>query len=481
MIIYNSTIIIVMSYFVEAKMADKSYETFKQMVNLCNMPSAVFSVEKKADGTCGEIIMVATNEAFSMTGEDVEGKPYTFKIPKDPKFEEIWFEAAWENKHYHAYVDTTRLYGYWTEDIIIPLAHDEDSNIGYCQFMYNLTQQMDSGKYSIIAPDISSFVIRTCLNLRKEDDFYSAMETVTKDLRDFTDSFAASIMSISRELDCFEIISANVRNSAMDLFELFEKIPYEIVESWEALVSNTDCIIIRNEQDMKAIEAKAPAWVKTLRDNDVENLVLVPFIHQNTIIGYLYITNFDIANLARIKDTVELVSFILASEVAHHLFIDKLKNLSNIDARTGVYNRNAMNLKVDELAVQLRYEPKPFSVAFCYLNTLKTVNANHGHDAGNALLKQAGKILKEVFKDDYVYRSSGDEFAVISTGSTEEEFEAKIDLLKEKASDPEGVYFTIGHYTDKTDGQLHSAMHFANEYEQEFKEEFFYNNPDMVK
>jgi hypothetical protein len=25
------------------------------------------------------------------------------------------------------------------------------------------------------------------------------------------------------------------------------------------------------------------------------------------------------------------------------------------------------------------------------------------------------------------------------------------------------------------------AMHFANEYEQEFKEEFFYNNPDMVK
>ena len=176
-----------------------------------------------------------------------------------------------------------------------------------------------------------------------------------------------------------------------------------------------------------------------------------------------------------------MVSFFLSSEVAHHLFIDRLKSLSNVDVRTGVLNRNAMNNKVDELAVSLRYNPKPFSVAFCYLNTLKTINTNKGHDAGNDLLKDAGKILKQVFADDYVYRSSGDEFAVISTKSTEEEFEAKIELLKEKASDPEWVYFTIGYYTDSTEGKLHSAMHYANVYEQEYKEEFYYNNPDMVK
>ena len=152
-----------------------------------------------------------------------------------------------------------------------------------------------------------------------------------------------------------------------------------------------------------------------------------------------------------------------------------------MDIRTGVLNRNAMNTKVDELAVELRYNPRPFSVAFCYLNTLKTVNINKGHDAGNDLLRDAGKVLKEVFEGDYVYRSAGDEFAVISTGCTEEEFKQKINLLKEKASDPEWLYFTIGYYTDSTDGELHNAMRFAYKYENEFKEEFYYSNPDIVK
>ncbi|WP_158589555.1 sensor domain-containing diguanylate cyclase [Butyrivibrio sp. CB08] len=462
-------------------MADKNYEQFKSMVNMVDMPCAVFSVEKKQDGSCGEIIMVATNKAFSMTGEDVEGQPYTFKIPKDPKFEEIAFLAAWQGKPHHDYVDTTRLYGFWTENSFIPLFHDEDSNIGYCQYTYSLTKLMDSGKYSIISPDIASFVIRTCINLRKEEDFYSSMAIVTTDIREFTDSFAASIMTISKDFDTFEVVSGSVRNNAVDVRDIFDKIPYEVVESWESVISDTDCVIVRNEDDMKYLETKAPAWVKTLRENDVRSLCLVPFIHQNTVIGYLYITNFDVSNLTRYKDTIQLVSFFLSSEVAHHLFIDKLRALSNVDVRTGVLNRNAMNTKVDELAVELRYNPRPFSVAFCYLNTLKTVNINKGHDAGNDLLRDAGKVLKEVFEDDYVYRSAGDEFAIISTGCTEEEFKNKINLLKEKASDPEWLYFTIGYYTDSSDGELHSAMRFAYKYENEFKEEFYYSNPDIVK
>ena len=229
------------------------------------------------------------------------------------------------------------------------------------------------------------------------------------------------------------------------------------------------------------MEKKAPEWVDTLRKNDVKSICLAPFIHQNMVIGYLYITNFDINTLSRVKDTIEMVAFFLASEVAHHIFIDKLRSLSSLDIRTGVQNRNAMNTKVDELAMELKISPTPYSVAFCNLATLKTININQGHDAGNNLLRDAGKILRDVFKDDFIYRSAGDEFAVISTNSSEKEFEKKINTLKEKASDPEWVYFTIGYYTDMTEGNLHTAMRFANEYGQEFKEEFYYEHPEMIK
>lgn len=462
-------------------MSGIDYSTMKNLVSLCSMPSAIMSVEKKDDGTCGDIRMYATNSKFSMTGEDVEGLTYDAKLPRDPKFEEILFEAAWENKHYHAYIDTTRLYGYWTEDIVIPIDNQGDPKVGYCQFIYNLSKEMDAGKYSIISPDIASFVIRTCINLRKDDDFYATMNTVVKDIRDFTDCFAASILTVSKDLYRFEVVSECVRNNLKNIHDVFADIPYEVVESWEDLVSGTDCVIIRNEQDMKDIEAKAPEWVRTLRDNDVKSLCLAPFIHQNMIIGYLFITNFDLAQLSRMKDTIEMVAFFLASEVAHHIFVDKLKTLSSLDMRTGVQNRNAMNTKVDELAMELRINKTPFSVAFCNLITLRSVNINQGHDAGNNLLSDAGKVLREVFKDDFVFRSNGEEFAIISTNSSEKAFEEKIKELKEKANDPSWVCFTIGYYTDMTEGNLHTAMRFANEYEQEFKEEFFYQHPDLRK
>ena len=458
-----------------------TYDNFKTYVSLCNAPCAILSVQRRGEGICGEIKVVAANDSFSMTNEDVEGKLYTDYFPKDPKFEDICYKAAFEGESYHAYLDTRKLYGFWTENTTIPIVHEEGSDIGYCQLTYFLTKEMDASKYSIIQPDIASFVIETCLKLRGEDDFYTKMDMVTKDIREFTDSYAASVMTISRDLYKFDVISENVLNNEVCLRDIFSDVPYEIVESWEELVADTNCIIIRNEDDMQYYESKAPEWVRTLRENDVRALCLVPFIHQNTIIGYLYITNFDVTNLTKIKNTIEILSVFLSSETAHHIFIERLRSLSLIDARTGVYNRNAMNNKVDELAAQLSIKPIPFSVAFCYLNTLKTVNKDGGHEAGNKLLREAAQLLKDIFKNDYIYRSSGDEFAIISTTSTEAEFKNKVESLKEKASDPAWIYFTVGYYTDNTDGALHSAMRYANKYEREFNEEFYYNYPDMVK
>ena len=332
-----------------------------------------------------------------------------------------------------------------------------------------------------IQPDIACFVVKTCLNYRSRNDFYAGMEAMTFDVRRFTDSFAASVITLSKNTERFEVVSASVRDDAMDLFEVFRDIPYEIIESWEWLLYDTDCIIIRNEEDLREIEQKAPDWVTTLRDNGVESLCLVPFVHQNATIGYLYITNFDTAHTERVRQTMYLISLFLASEVSHHLFVARLKSISNVDVRTGVLNRNAMNNMVDELSVSLKNNPRVFSVAFCYLNTLKTINKNQGHEMGNKLLMDAGRILKTVFEGDYVYRSSGDEFAVISIYSTEEEFEKKVERLRELASDPEWVYFTIGYYTDTSEGMIHSAMHYANIYEKEYIEEFYYNYPEMVK
>ena len=478
-------------------MKNQLYQELKNLANKSTLPCTILSVEKLPDGSCGAINFFAVNDIFKRSYYDlfneiegqnnvsfedfdevIEGKPYTAHIPKEPKFEDICFRAAWNNEHIHTYVDTTKMYGYWTEDFLLPINCNHEENISYCQFMYALNKEMDTGKFSAVSPDISSFVIKVCLELRNERDFFASMDIVTNDIREYTGSIDACILTIDNEQEKFEIISESVKDNAYCIKDIFSKFDYEIVGCWESLVAETNNIIIRNDDDIKHYKTLAPKWLQTFIDANGKTLCLMPFLHHRTIIGYLYISNFDTTNLTRIKETIELISFFLTAEVANHAFLEKLEYLSNVDMLTGVFNRNCMNVNVDELSLKLKLEPKPFSVAFCDLNGLKTINDNGGHNSGDQLLKDAAKVLKEVFYNDKIYRAGGDEFAIISLDSTEEEFLQKLSQLRKLACDPNWLNFAIGHYHDESSGNLRLAMRYADENMYEDKNAFYEQHPE---
>ncbi|MBE5842338.1 MAG: GGDEF domain-containing protein [Butyrivibrio sp.] len=478
-------------------MAKITYESMKLVANTASIPCTVISVEKKPDGSCGEVRFFAINDIFKKSYYDmfaqnengdippyddfeksIEGELYTSHLPKEPNFEDECFKAAWNKEYINTYVDTTKMYGFWTQNILLPIVGEsDDPNIAYCQFLYTLNKEMDSGKYAAVPPDIASFVIKACLELRNEKDFKSSLSVVTKDIRKYTNATTAAVITIDQDLKKYKMLSGDATGDATNPEKAFATISYDIVASWSSLLKETNSIIIKNENDMDEMEKKNPAWVATLHQYKVTSVCLVPFIHQQEIIGYLFITNFDTKNVIRVKETIELVSFFLSSEIANHLFLQRLEYLSNVDMLTGVYNRNCMNVNVDELALKLEFEPRPFSVAFCDLNGLKTINDNGGHDKGDRLLVNAAEVLKEVFKDDKIYRAGGDEFTIISF-SSEDEFKEKIKLLREKASDPEWLHFAIGYYHDASNGNLRLAMRYADEQMYIDKDKFYKQYPN---
>ena len=199
-------------------MGNNLYSLLKQTANLSSLPCTIMSVEKKSDGTCGDIRFFAINDIFKrsyydmfieqegnkkVTFEDfdevIEGQLYTAHLPKEPKFEDICFRAAWGKEHIHTYVDTTKMYGYWTEDILLPVNCEHDETIAYCQFMYTLNKEMDTGKFSAVSPDISSFVIKVCLEMRNENAFSNNMDIITHDLREYANSEAACILTVDSD------------------------------------------------------------------------------------------------------------------------------------------------------------------------------------------------------------------------------------------------------------------------------------------
>jgi diguanylate cyclase (GGDEF)-like protein len=482
-------------------MKDNVYNQLKTVINSFTIPGTIFSVEKKPDGSCGDICFFAINEHFKKSSYDLyssthpdekiqyegfelkfEGQPYAINVPKEPNFEEICFRAAWKNEHIHTYVDTRKMYGYWTENIMLPVNIPHPENISYCIFLYTLNKELDTGKFADVSPEISSYVLKICLELRNESDFYTSMDLVTNDLRNYSNSYAACIMTIDKEQKSFEIISEAMEDSAvLTIREIFSTMPYKIVASWEKALSETNSILIKDEKDMNVVAQKAPEWVANLKEHNVSTLALVPFIHQGEIIGYLYLTNFEVQNIIKIKEIIELVAFFLTAEIANHIFMGKLEYLSNVDILTGVLNRNCMNIDVDEFSLKLKLNPKPFSVAFCDLNGLKIINDKKGHSVGDKLIKEAATLLKEIFTDNYIYRAGGDEFAIISLTDSEEEFIQKIDILRQKANDTEWLYFAIGYYHDKNGSSLRKAMRYADERMYKDKKAFYQKHPEKKR
>jgi diguanylate cyclase (GGDEF)-like protein len=70
------------------------------------------------------------------------------------------------------------------------------------------------------------------------------------------------------------------------------------------------------------------------------------------------------------------------------------------------------------------------------LDYFKMVNDEHGHDAGDALLKALGKVLAQsVRSSDYVIRYGGEEFLMILQETTGDQAVAVAEKIRERVSE----------------------------------------------
>ena len=100
---------------------------------------------------------------------------------------------------------------------------------------------------------------------------------------------------------------------------------------------------------------------------------------------------------------------------------------ANIDALTGVKNRHAYLDAEERLNSQIAERRAPeFAIVILDVNDLKKVNDTDGHKAGDQYLRNACKIICDVFKHSPVFRIGGDEFAVIAQGSDYADIETLI-------------------------------------------------------
>ena len=121
---------------------------------------------------------------------------------------------------------------------------------------------------------------------------------------------------------------------------------------------------------------------------------------------------------------------------------------ANIDALTGVKNRNAYRVYEERLNAQIEMNRAPdFAITILDVNDLKKVNDTEGHKAGDQYLRDACKIICTTFKRSPVFRVGGDEFCVLSQRDDYERLDELIEQMNEHnldATQNGGIVIALG-------------------------------------
>jgi len=192
----------------------------------------------------------------------------------------------------------------------------------------------------------------------------------------------------------------------------------------EGLALGTDSLVVRacrNDQtfvfeDAQRAALRTPVFAGTEPRRRIGSLAVIPLRRDHSVLGAIVIEGDAPRQVVdREVDTVRLLARVASLSLRTAEEFSRQHDLARTDALTGLANRRTFDERLSTLLAESDRFERPVSLLLADLDHFKRVNDEHGHDAGDAVLRHAARVLGGALRADIdlCARYGGEEMAIL--------------------------------------------------------------------
>ena len=214
----------------------------------------------------------------------------------------------------------------------------------------------------------------------------------------------------------------------------------EIVARWgnaplaEPVFSLDDCWALRRGQLHEVADFQTGLLCRHWIGRAETHYLCIPLTVQGDTLGVFCFTGAPADTSAHQISQLQLavtVSESIKLALSNLRLREKLRAEAIHDPLTGLFNRRYLEETLVRELHRARRRNSPLCVAMLDLDDFKRFNDTYGHDAGDALLREAGRLMREKLrKSDISCRYGGEEFVIVLPDSSMVDAEQRIEQIR---------------------------------------------------
>lgn len=283
------------------------------------------------------------------------------------------------------------------------------------------------------------------LALKEKSKRYSSLKNVLErinqslDLDEVADNFAEEVFSLigSKDEVCVLYLVDN-QTQKLSLFKTKKDDPNLVVKSKEGNI--LDLWVLRHATPLLIEDIKNDFRfdLEKLRLQDsrpVASLISAPFVSENKFLGLIKLDSKEARSYTQ-DDLRFLVSMsdLGALAIENSELYQKTQDLAIHDALTSLYTKGYFGERLKEEFKRCSRQAIPLSALMLDIDLFKNYNDKFGHTAGDIVLKEISRIVKDALNNfnAIISRFGGEEFCAVITGMDKNSACAIADSLRER-------------------------------------------------